>query len=202
MARNSRPILPTFPLPAHLSLIDACREAINQLYEDVIAFHEDALAEDGGAPGFRDRDALAAAVARPFTFVGGRFAFGDGLLQATILLKSLAQYHAFTDGNKRTALTACLYFLAQCGYWPHALLVTRGDLARLETFVEWLSNERKDIEAGASPHLYDPDVLARRLHTILAPTRLRRPRLARLLSREFHVIWVRHGREHGPEEIE
>lgn len=190
MAR-SLPAVPTFPVPADRSYADAYQETLSQLRADVIAFHDDAIAEDGGVPGLRDEHLLMSALARPFATVGGTLAFPNGLEQAAVLVQSLTQNHAFVDGNKRTAFTTCLYFLQRCGYWSHVLMLTQRDLEHLEDFVLWLANEHADRAQGAPPGLYEPAALARRLHAILAPTRRRRPRLRRLRSQAYRVYWLR-----------
>lgn len=89
MRYSSRLPVRTFPLRQDCSLAEACADAIEGLREDVIGFHDDAIAVDGGVPGIRDAHALESAVARPFTMVAGEFAFATGLEQAAALLKAL-----------------------------------------------------------------------------------------------------------------
>ncbi len=185
MPRSARSLVPMHPLPQDRPFEDAVRDTIEQWREDLLAFHDDALAEDGGSPGIRDWDALAAAAARPFTVVGDQLAYPTGLLQATVLFKSVVQYHPFVDATKRTAFTATLYFLWNCGYWPRMVLLSRQELDRLEQLVLWVSREREDREASAPAEPYEIPNVARRLNQILGPSRRRRGRLTRLRSHRF-----------------
>jgi death-on-curing protein len=68
---------------------------------EVLAIHADQIARYGGAPGIRDYGLLEAALYRPQT---GYYA--DLIEEAAALWESLAQNHAFIDGNKRTAFAA------------------------------------------------------------------------------------------------
>jgi hypothetical protein len=67
MPREQLRSVPPHPLPQDRPFEDAVRDTIAQWREDLLGFHDDALAEDGGLPGIRDEAALAAAAARPFT---------------------------------------------------------------------------------------------------------------------------------------
>lgn len=74
---------------------------------EVLAMHTDLIERYGGSPGVRDQGLLEAALHRPQT---GYYA---GLIEeAAALWESLAQNHAFIDGNKRTAFAAMYTFLA------------------------------------------------------------------------------------------
>ena len=80
--------------------------------EEVVAIHDDLLAQFGGSPGVRDWGALEAAVMRP------QMGYYDGLLdEAAAMLESLAMNHPFVDGNKRTAVAATDTFLALNGHF-------------------------------------------------------------------------------------
>src|SRR5580658_4017795 len=74
---------------------------------EVLAMHEDQIERYGGSHGVRDPGLLEAALYRPQT---GYYA---GLIEeAAALWESLAQNHAFIDGNKRAAFAATYTFLA------------------------------------------------------------------------------------------
>ena len=74
---------------------------------EVLAMHADQIERYGGSQGVRDPGLLEAALYRPQT---GYYA---GLIEeAAALWESLAQNHAFIDGNKRTAFAATYTFLA------------------------------------------------------------------------------------------
>ena len=74
---------------------------------EILAIHEDQIARYGGSPGVRDHGLLEAALYRPQT---GYYA--DLIEEAAALWESLAQNHAFIDGNKRAAFAAVCTFLA------------------------------------------------------------------------------------------
>jgi death on curing protein len=74
---------------------------------EVLAMHADLIERYGGVHGIRDAGLLEAALYRPQT---GYYA---GVIEeAAALWESLAQNHAFVDGNKRTAFAATYTFLA------------------------------------------------------------------------------------------
>ena len=74
---------------------------------EVLAMHADQIERYGGSHGVRDPGLLDSALYRPQT---GYYA---GLIEeAAALWESLAQNHAFIDGNKRTAFAATYTFLA------------------------------------------------------------------------------------------
>lgn len=74
---------------------------------DAIAIHADLIERYGGSQGLRDAGLLEAALFRPQT---GYYA--DLIEEAAALWESLAQNHAFVDGNKRIAFAATYTFLA------------------------------------------------------------------------------------------
>ncbi len=74
---------------------------------EVLAMHADQIERYGGSQGVRDPGLLESALYRPQT---GYYA--DLIEEAAALWESLAQNHAFIDGNKRTAFAANYTFLA------------------------------------------------------------------------------------------
>ena len=70
----------------------------------------------GGRHVLRDRGLLESAVARPQASAFGADAYPDLAGKAAALLHSLVLNHAFTDGNKRTAVLATLVFVDLNGY--------------------------------------------------------------------------------------
>jgi death on curing protein len=79
--------------------------------EDVLAAHGGLIRLFGGAPGIRDRAALEAALARPWSGY-----YTDVVQQAAALLESLSENHPFVDGNKRTAFAVTAAFLHVNGF--------------------------------------------------------------------------------------
>nr|WP_203731679.1 type II toxin-antitoxin system death-on-curing family toxin [Streptomyces sp. SID12501] len=70
------------------------------------------LAVDDQQVVVRDAGLLESAVHRPSASMFGQEAYTDLFDKAAALLQSLAVNHPFLDGNKRTAWTSCVVFLA------------------------------------------------------------------------------------------
>jgi death on curing protein len=69
-----------------------------------------------GASLLRDAGLLASAVGRPAQTVFGDEAYPDLYTKVAALFESLACNHAFTDGNKRTAVVAAIHVLNWNGF--------------------------------------------------------------------------------------
>jgi prophage maintenance system killer protein len=162
-----------YPLHSELPLEEACSIASDELYRSILGFHEYALLRDGGSPGIRLQSDLAAATHRPFTYAGNDFAFPNGLLQAAVLVQSLAQGHLFIDANKRTAFITCLYFLTECRYWRDAPIFHVEELAHLEDMILRLARQNEDIQRRLIQRPYTIDDIASSIHEILAVTQRR-----------------------------
>lgn len=80
--------------------------------EEVIAMHNALISAFGGSLGLRDEGALASALMRP------QLGYYDELIQeAAALMESLANNHAFVDGNKRVAFFVTDTFLRMNGHF-------------------------------------------------------------------------------------
>jgi death-on-curing protein len=79
--------------------------------EAVKAIHREVLAAHGGAAGIRDETLLESAVAAPQATMMGQPLMSDLVEIAAAYLFYICRNHPFLDGNKRTALAACLVFL-------------------------------------------------------------------------------------------
>lgn len=88
----------------------------------VKAIHAEVLAAHGGARGIRDETLLESAVAAPQATMMGQPLISDWIEIAAAYLFYLCRNHAFIDGNKRTALAACLVFLESNGLLPEVKL--------------------------------------------------------------------------------
>ncbi len=88
--------------------------------EIVREIHAGVIARFGGSDGVRDIALLESAVAAPQAGFGGRSSFTDLADVAAAYLYYLCQNHPFIDGNKRTALGACIVFLRLNGIEPRA----------------------------------------------------------------------------------
>ena len=79
----------------------------------VLAIHEEVLRAHGGGSGLRDKALLESAIAAPQATFGGDPIMTDLTEVAAAYLYYLCNNHPFVDGNKRTALAACLVFLSE-----------------------------------------------------------------------------------------
>ena len=88
----------------------------------VKAIHREVLAAHGGARGIRDEALLESAVAAPQATMMGEPLISDPVEIAAAYLFYLCRNHPFFDGNKRTALAACLVFLEKNDLLPNTKL--------------------------------------------------------------------------------
>lgn len=124
----------------------------------VKAIHAEVLAAHGGAHGIRDETLLESAVAAPQATMMGQPLISDPIEIAAAYLFYLCRNHAFIDGNKRTALAACLVFLETNNLLPDAKLPADA----WEEFV---------LDVAASK--LDRDATTRRLRQLVKPARKR-----------------------------
>jgi death-on-curing protein len=83
--------------------------------DEVLAVHARSLAEHGGGDGIRDLGLIESALASAKnTFY---YANGDLFNVAATYAFHLAESQAFIDGNKRTAVTSAMIFLAKNGVY-------------------------------------------------------------------------------------
>jgi death on curing protein len=90
----------------------------------VKAIHRQVLAAHGGATGIRDETLLESAIAAPQASMMGQPLISDPIEIAAAYLFYICRNHPFVDGNKRTALAACLVFLEENRCLPGAKLST------------------------------------------------------------------------------
>ena len=79
--------------------------------EIVREIHQTAIRDFGGSDGIREIALLESAVAAPQATFGGKAIYASLSEIAAAYLYYLCKNHPFLDGNKRTALGACLVFL-------------------------------------------------------------------------------------------
>jgi death on curing protein len=94
--------------------------------EAVKAIHAEVLAAHGGGTGLREEALLESAVAAPQATMMGAALFTDPVEIAAAYLFYLCRNHPFVDGNKRTALAACLVFLSENDLLPEEKLDVGG----------------------------------------------------------------------------
>jgi death-on-curing protein len=82
--------------------------------------HAEGIARFGGSDGVRETALLESAVAAPQATFGGQSPYKDLAEVAAAYLFYLCRNHPFIDGNKRTALGACIVFLRLNGAEPSA----------------------------------------------------------------------------------
>jgi death on curing protein len=122
----------------------------------VKAIHAEVLAAHGGAGGLRDETLLESAVAAPQATMMGQPLISNPIEIAAAYLFYPCRNHAFIDGNKRTALAACLVFLEQNE-------LVRDDKLPADEWEEF-------VLAVASSKL-DRDATTRRLRKLVKRTR-------------------------------
>ena len=126
--------------------------------EAVKAIHREVLAAHGGAAEICDETLLESAVAAPQASMMGQPLISDPIEIAAAYLFYICKNDAFVDGNKRTALAACLVFLEENGLLPDRKLPVD----------DW---EQFVLDVAASK--IDRDATTRRLRKLLKRSRRR-----------------------------
>ncbi len=108
----------------------------------LIIIHDRQIARHGGASGIRDAASLDAAATRPINLAS--YETPDAFDLAAAYAFGIAKAHAFTDGNKRTALVAALTFLRLNG---HATTLDPRDGVRMMEGLAASSVSEADIAA-------------------------------------------------------
>jgi death on curing protein len=86
--------------------------------EIIKEIHFEAIQQFGGSEGVRDVALLESALGAPQVTFAGDSPFEDLTEIAAAYLFYLCRNHPFIDGNKRTALAACIVFLRLNGIEP------------------------------------------------------------------------------------
>ena len=84
--------------------------------KDILVIHVRIVDTTSGNQGIRDVGLLASLALKPQTTLFGKETYQRVFLKAAVYLESIATYHVFTDGNKRTAIAAAARFLDINGY--------------------------------------------------------------------------------------
>ena len=119
--------------------------------EAVLAIHAEVLAAHGGGAGIRDKALLESAVAAPRASYAGEPLITNVIELGAAYLFYLCRNHPFVDGNKRTALAACLVCLQINDALPDPDLPGR-DIDDWEALVMDVAASRED-RAGLSRRL-------------------------------------------------
>lgn len=78
---------------------------------EVLDFHMEQIEFYGGHHGVRDMGLLESALAMPMSGGEGGYFHSFPFEMAAAYMFHIIQNHSFIDGNKRTGLATCLYFL-------------------------------------------------------------------------------------------
>jgi death on curing protein len=116
---------------------------------EAIEFHKQLIDEFGGTHGFLDKGRLEAAILRPQTGYYGTLAE-----EAAALMESLANNHAFLDGNKRTSFAITDTFLRLNGSYLEVdsleasnfitKSISKGEF-RFDRIRDWISSHLKSL---------------------------------------------------------
>jgi death-on-curing protein len=116
---------------------------------EAIEFQKQLIEEFGGTHGFLDAGRLEAAILRPQTGYYATLAE-----EAAALMESLANNHAFLDGNKRTAFAVTDTFLRLNGFYlevdpveAHKFItgsMGKGEF-RFDLIRDWISSHLKSV---------------------------------------------------------
>jgi death-on-curing protein len=111
--------------------------------------HKQLIEEFGGTHGLRDKGRLEAAILRPQT---GYYSTLPG--EAAALMESLANNHAFLDGNKRASFAVTDTFLRLNGFYLEvdpqkaysfiAEAMSKGEF-RFDRIRDWISSHLKSL---------------------------------------------------------
>ena len=86
------------------------------LAKDILVIHARIVDVTTGTQGIRDIGLLTSLTLKPQTILFGKEAYQGIFLKAAVYLESIATYHVFLDGNKRTAIAIAARFLYMNGY--------------------------------------------------------------------------------------
>ncbi|MEK7631442.1 MAG: type II toxin-antitoxin system death-on-curing family toxin [Patescibacteria group bacterium] len=84
--------------------------------EELLRLHKIVIDFAGGSHGVRDAHLLASILEKPQMEFGGEVFYPTVWDKAACYLESLANFHVFVDGNKRTAVAVTSRFLRLNGY--------------------------------------------------------------------------------------
>jgi death-on-curing protein len=124
-------------------------ERIYLTLAEALEMHRQLIEEFGGSPGLRDRGRLEAAMFRP------QIGYYNSLAEeAAALMESLANNHAFVDGNKRVSFAMTDTFLRVNGFYLEVdsvaaykfitQAITRGRF-RFGVILKWILSNMKPM---------------------------------------------------------
>jgi death-on-curing protein len=111
--------------------------------EELLRLHKIVIDYAGGSHGVRDAHLLGSILVKPRTVVDGQEVYSTIWEKAACYMESLAKYHVFVDGNKRTSVAVTVRFLRLNGY---QLVATNKSL---EQFVIGIIVKKRSVPAIA-----------------------------------------------------
>jgi death-on-curing protein len=128
--------------------------AIRFIPDDIVPIiHRDQLRRYGGAPGIREPNLLASALAQPKMTAGGKYVHRTMFEKAAAYGYHVCRNHPFVDGNKRVAFILMVIFLERNGWdlrakeedaYPTMIDLASGKLTKRALAV-WLKNHSTKI---------------------------------------------------------
>ena len=121
--------------------------------DEVLTLHQLTLDAHGGSTGLRDMGLLQSALAAPRQTMFGEELYPGIADKSAIILYLLIQNHPFVDGNKRTALSACFWFLESNGYtldvenndlYQFTLEIAKGQMNK-DTVTSWIREHLRSL---------------------------------------------------------
>jgi death-on-curing protein len=112
--------------------------------EELLLIHYKLIERYGGSHGVRDIKRLASAAVAPVQEVFGAQQYPDIWQKAAVYARNIIADHPFTDGNKRTGMTAAAMFLKRNGY---EFSTKPGEL---EDFAVKIATEHPDVQPIAA----------------------------------------------------
>lgn len=121
--------------------------------QDILVIHARVIDATGGSHGLRDLPLLQSIAHKPRATFGGKELYKNISEKAAVYVESIARYHVFSDGNKRTAFAVAARFLFQNGY---RFIMTNEEVVafmlhvvvhkpELKEIAGWLKNHTKKI---------------------------------------------------------
>lgn len=122
--------------------------------EDILVLHSDVIDATGGLHGVREVGLLASIVEKPRSAFGGKDLYPDIFTKTAVYLESIANYHVFIDGNKRTSILVSARFLYINGFVLTAtnraveqfVLRVARDKITLDQIPSWFKSHSKKIK--------------------------------------------------------
>lgn len=112
--------------------------------EEILLLHFNLIEEFGGSHGVRDENRLKSVEDAPKQEVFGQEQYPSLYEKAAVYLRNVIGDHPFSDGNKRTAVTACGIFMSRNGQ------TLNSTPKQLEDFAVKVATDHLDIETIAA----------------------------------------------------